>query len=245
MCSRPKWACVALLLTLVRPALAGPPYVSDDPEPTDLGHWEVYTFGESTRTREGAHGSAGIDLNYGAGPDLQLTAVLPLAYESARGQEAIAGFGNVELAAKYRFLHQASFGLDVSFFPSVILPSGSATVGEQHVSLFLPIWLEKDWGKWSTFGGGGCEINRGGDSRDFCLAGWVLTRQVLPELQLGAEVYHQTADTKDGSPTTGVDLGIRYDLSENLHLLASGGSGVQNASETNRLSWYSSILFTF
>jgi hypothetical protein len=62
----------------------------------------------------------------------------------------------------------------------------------------MPLWLEKDWGSWSAFGGGGCALNRGSGSQDFCQAGWVLTRQILPSLQLGAEIVHQTADKIGG-----------------------------------------------
>ena len=32
------------------PASAGPPFITDDPEPVDYGHWEVYGFSA------GAHG---------------------------------------------------------------------------------------------------------------------------------------------------------------------------------------------
>jgi hypothetical protein len=31
-------------LLLGQPAHAGPPFITDDPEPVDLGHWEVYAF---------------------------------------------------------------------------------------------------------------------------------------------------------------------------------------------------------
>ena len=43
------------LLAFARPAVAGPPYVSDDPEPTDYKHWEIYTFSSGTATRDGRH----------------------------------------------------------------------------------------------------------------------------------------------------------------------------------------------
>jgi hypothetical protein len=105
--------------------------------------------------------------------------------------------------------------------------------------------VEKDWDNWSTFGGGGCEINRGGGSKNFCQAGWVLTRQILPELQLGAEIVHHTADTKGGHASTALGVGLRYDLSDNLHLLGYVAPGVQNAAQTARWSWYASVLFTF
>jgi hypothetical protein len=56
------------LLGLTQPVLAGPPYLSDDPEPTDYKHYEIYTFGNGTATRDGRSGEMGIDFNYGAAP---------------------------------------------------------------------------------------------------------------------------------------------------------------------------------
>lgn len=104
------------------------------------------------------------------------------------------------------------------------LPSVSANVGDQHESLLLPVWLEKDLGKWSAFGGGGCELNRGGDSKNFCEAGFAVTNQVQKDLQLGVEIFHQTADTIGGRDTTSVGTGVRYDLSDRFHLLAMSGA---------------------
>jgi Putative MetA-pathway of phenol degradation len=222
-------------------ALAGPPYVTDDPEPTDTGHFEIYAFAAGTNTREGTSGAGGIDFNYGGAPDLQLTAVLPLDYESA----SQTGIGNIELAAKYRFLHQDDFGWDVALFPRVILPSASGNVGDRHASFLLPIWLEKDFGKWSAFGGGGCALNNGDGAKDYCQFGWAVTREITPALHLGAEIYHQSADIRGGRATTGLGAGAVYDLSEHYHLMASLGPGVENAAETDRYAWYTAMLFTF
>ncbi|HWS10822.1 MAG TPA: hypothetical protein VN362_23495, partial [Xanthobacteraceae bacterium] len=170
--------CGALLLGIT-PAMAGPPYLTDDPEPTDYKHFEIYTFTNGIATRGDTNGEAGVDFNYGGAPNLQLTATVPAAYDLPAGGPFVGGLGNVELAAKYRFLTQQNVGLDVAVFPRVFLPSGAANVGEQHASFLLPVWMQKDWGPWSAFGGGGCEVNRGGDARDFCLAGLVVTRQIV------------------------------------------------------------------
>jgi hypothetical protein len=231
-----------MLVALMPPALAGPPFISDDPEPTDYKHFEIYAFNKSTTTRDGTNGAAGIDFNYGAAPNLQLTAVVPAGFDRPSGSGTSVGLSNIEIAAKYRFLRQDSFGLDVSVFPRVFLPSGSNAVGDSHASLLLPVWLQKDWGNgWSAFGGGGCQFNSGGWSQDFCLVGWALTRQVLPKLQLGAELYHQTAVSNGATATTSLGIGARYDLNENYHLLAYIGRGIQNATETNQYSWYTSV----
>ena len=229
--------------TLATLAFAGPPFLSDDPAPSDNQHFEVYLFANRTTTRDGVSGDAGIDFNYGATPDLQLTAVLPWSYERPNVAHFTSGQGNIELAAKYRFLHQDGFGWDVAVFPRLFLPSGSSQ-GEHHASLLIPIWLGKNWGDWSTFGGGGCALDRGGDSQDYCIAGWALTRRLRPDLQLGAELYYRSADTKGESASTTLGFGATYDFSERFHALGYVGSGL-NAAETGRTLWYASLLFTF
>ena len=234
-------------LLLASLASAGPPYVSDDPEPTDTGHYEIYLFGSAQGGAQGIERNYGVDFNYGAAENLQLTATLPFSRLGTTDDAHPAyGLGNVELAAKYRFLRQQATGWDVAFFPRLFLPSPSARFGERHASLLLPLWVEKDWDSgWSTFGGGGCEWNRGGDSKDFCLAGWALARQLLPTLQLGVELVHQTADTRGGRASTSAGVGIKYDLDDHLHVLAYVGPGLQNIAPNARYSWYSSVLITF
>jgi hypothetical protein len=170
---------IIAVLGFARPALAGPPYVSDDPEPTDYKHFEIYAFSNATATRDGRSGEMGIDLNYGAAPNLQLTATLPAGFQTSAADGTRVGASNVELAAKYRFLHQDTFGWDVAIFPRLFLPSPSAGIGDANPSLLLPIWVQKDWGQWSMFGGGGCTFNID-TSKNSCVAGWVMTRKVLP-----------------------------------------------------------------
>jgi hypothetical protein len=227
------------------PALAGPPYLTDDPEPTDYKHFEIYTFASGTVTQDGTSGESGIDFNYGGAPNLQLTATVPVAFDFPNSGVATVGPGNIELAAKYRFLTQQSFGFDVAVFPRIFLPSLSSNVGDQHASFLLPIWVEKDWGPWSAFGGGGCELNRVGDGQNFCETGLVVTRQIVSDLQVGLEIFHQTADTRGGADTTSLGAGVRYDLNDNLHLLGYVGRGIQNVDQTDRFNWYTSVLFTF
>lgn len=147
------FATLAAGLTVMHtlPVFAGPPYQSDDPEPTDYGHYEIYAFNKATRSKGDLSGASGIDFNYGAASDLQLTATLPVGFDLPSNGMPAFGLSNVELAAKYRFLHQDTFGFDVAVFPRVFLPSGSRQVGDGQASLLLPIWVQKDWGEWSAF----------------------------------------------------------------------------------------------
>jgi hypothetical protein len=227
------------------PAFAGPPYVADDPEPTDYQHFEIYTFNLGTAARGGTNGESGIDFNYGAAPNLQLTAVVPGGFNQPYGDGLAIGTSNVELAAKYRFLHQDSFGLDVSIFPRVFLPTVTNGVSENRTSLLLPIWVEKDWnGGWSAFGGGGCTVTDG-RGLNFCQAGAVLNYQILPKLQLGTEFFYQTADTFGTPATASIGVGVRYDLNDNYHLLGYVRRAIENTNETDQYSWYAAVLFTF
>ena len=237
---------LAAMTLMAIPAVAGPPYVTDDPQPTDEGHYEIYAFTSGATTIDDTNGQAGIDFNYGGARNLQLTMVVPFAYDSPASGRGATGLGDIELAAKYRFLSQETSGIDLAIFPRVFLPTSSnAMLGAKHPSLFIPFFAQKDWGDWGAFGGGGCTINRGGNSQDFCQWGLVVTRRLTDELQLGLEVYHQTPDQRGARQTTGIGLGAIYDLSEHYHLMASAGPGVQNASTTNRASWYVALLFTY
>jgi hypothetical protein len=232
------------LLLLARPAAAGPPFISDDPEPTDYRHFEIYAFHSGTTNSGGTAGQAGVDFNYGALPDLQVTVVLPAGFERPMDGSVQFGLSNIQFAAKYRFLHQDSFGLDVSFFPRLFMPAGQSPTGSPNASVLLPLWLQKDWGKWSLFGGGGCSISTD-STQNACLAGAVLNRQVLPNLQIGLEVAWQSATSAGTPASTGIGIGARYDLAEHAHLLAYINRGVQDADAVNDFSWYAAMLFTF
>jgi hypothetical protein len=227
------------------PAFAGPPYLTDDAEPTPHKTYEIYAFTEGAWVKGARGGSFGLDFNYGGAKNLQLTATFPIEFASTKGVGSTSGLGNIELAAKYKFLHQDSFGWDVAVFPRLFLPAGSH-LGDDHASFLLPIWVGRDLGgDWSTFGGGGCALNHGGDSKNYCLAGWALTRQVTDHLQLGGELFHQSADAKGELASTILGLGATYDINDNLHILGYAGAGLENAAETGRGTAYTSFLFTF
>jgi hypothetical protein len=228
-----------LFCACATPALAGPPYATDDPEPTDRGRWEVYGFATGSHTPGDTDGEAGVDLNYGAAEDVQLTLTLPVAYQRAGGQTH-AGMGDVEAAVKWKGLHQAegSWTPDVAVFPRIFLPTAKARFGSRRVSVLLPVWAQKDFGPWSVFGGGGYLLNPGGGNRNVWSEGLAVTRQVTERLNLGAEATHRSRETDDGRAYTALGVGVVYKMTDHWSLLASGGPGVQNAREEGRYSVY-------
>jgi hypothetical protein len=210
------------------PAVAGPPYLSDDPEPTDVGHWEIYNFVTGEGGAPGLAGEGGFDINYGAAKDLQLTAVVPLAFENARGltvEGLNGGPGDLQLAIKYRFLHQqdAWFVPDVSIFPRVFAPTASRRFGSGDAGLLVPLWAEKDLGPWSLFGGGGYQFNPGAGQRDFWQGGVALSRSLSDTLSLGAELFGQGRDELKTGAFETLNVAVTDRFSRHWSLLASCG----------------------
>ena len=238
---RLRGAATLALVLIAAPARAGPPFVTDDPEPTDIGHWEIYNFGALTHMPGETAAEAGFDINYGAARDLQLTAVLPLEYQHDR--RGHVGLGDVELAVKYMFIHQKEDTLmpDIAFFPGLTAPTAGRRFGSGRLGIFLPLWAQKDVGKWSLFGGGGYTINPGRDNRDYWVEGIALSRELSERLQLGAEIFHEGRDADDGRAFTGVNVGGTYRLDAHWSLLGSAGPGVQHAREQGRYNVYVSL----
>lgn len=229
-------------LALGAAAWAGPPYATDDPAPTDPGHWEIYGFSEGAGADGRFEGSFGLDLNYGALPGVQLTATLPIAFESGGGTRA--GAGDVEIGVKYRFFYREAAGLSVAAFPRIILPTAPARFGTGRVRLLLPLWAQKDFGPWSLFGGGGYTINPGAGNRDFWQSGIALTRTVSSRLSLGAEIVRQGPDATGARGTTSVGLGGILRLGGPFSLLVSGGPGVVDGGGA-RLNLYAALGLSF
>ncbi len=242
--SRAVPAALALVLAIVGPAHAGPPYVTDDPEPTRTGGWENYAFVSGVNTPSTTAGEAGVELNYGGAPDLQLSLELPLDFESAKSLKG--GGGDGQASAKYRFIHQAegSWAPDVAVFPAVSLPTGVAAFHTGHVSFFLPIWAQKDFGKWSVFGGGGYDINPGAGQRNYTLVGAALSRNFSKRLNIGVELYHQTPQAQSGPAITNLGFGAIYQVTRHWALMASGGPGLQTPRRSGTSAFYASLQFT-
>ncbi len=243
---RLRWAAPSALaaLSLAAPALAGPPYVTDDPQPTEQGHWEIYAYVGGAHAPGETAGEGGLDLNYGGAKDLQLTVVIPAAFSTA-GADPI-GMGVIEAAAKYKILHQDEHGWmpDLAVFPRLFIPTASSQFAATRPNLLLPVWAEKDFGPWSVFGGGGYQLNPGSANRNFWVSGLVVTRQVNERLNLGAEVFHQTPETIEGKPLTGINVGVIYKVADHWALLASGGPGIQNRDQ-GQYDFYLSLQLTY
>ncbi len=181
-------------------AAAGPPYLSDDPEPTDYRHFEIYTFNNGTVTRSDTSGEAGLDINYGGAPNLQLTATIPADLRRLGRRSADGRPGQYRACrAKYRFLTQQNFGLEtLAGLPAPVLAERGGQWPRRPAR--LRSCCRSGWRKIGADGrpsaAAAASSIAAATSQDFCLAGVVVTRQIASNLQIGLELFHQSADTR-------------------------------------------------
>lgn len=219
---------------LERSALAGPPYTTDDPEPVDYQHWEVYFASQLAHDSGGWSGTAPhVEINYGVVPDVQLHLIAPAAVVGPAHGPTQYGYGDTELGTKVRFVQESTWRPQIGSFPLVEIPTGDHRrgLGSGHVQAFLPVWLQKSVGPWTTYGGGGYWLNPGNGNRNWGFLGWQVQRQIRSDLSVGAEVFHETPQENHGEPETRFDIGLVFDFGETHHLLCSAGRGLQGPNE--------------
>jgi hypothetical protein len=235
-------------LVMIAAAEAGPPFLTDDPEPVDYQHWEVYGFSTGMKAEGDTSGMGpSTEVNYGAAPDLQLHLIAGGAYDASSGGGPRWGFGDSELGVKYRFLDlDGKGGIDAGIFPQIVLPTGDAQrgLGTGHTQEFLPLWLQKTFGQWTSDAGGGYWNHPGAGNKNYWFIGWLLQYQLTDRLAVGGELFHQTADTDTAEDYSGFNLGAVYDFSNRYHLLVSAGRGIENVQE-DELSYYIAFQLTF
>jgi hypothetical protein len=243
------WQChlcsilMTLLLALTSPfTYAGPPFITDDPEPVEANHWEVnYSVSKTWRAGGSSAGAPSIDINYGLSPNIQLHAQPKYAYETD-GQNKHSGLDNTEIGVKYRFINQQYGNVNwmLGTYPMVQLPTGSSTLGESRgkVQAFLPVWLQRNSDDWTIYGGIGYRLNQYADSKNSWFSGITTLYRFTNQLQLGGEVFHETSASIGERGASGFNMGGIYNVNNNYHLLFSMGKGLSNVGSTNQFSGY-------
>ena len=205
---------------------AGPPFLTDDPAPVDYQHWEAYLFGAGDHTGEGysINGPA-VELNYGVLPDTQLHLVVPMTTVGGSGVPTVSGLGDTEFGIKYRFLPETNGWPQIGVFPMVELPTGDADrgLGNGRAWFRLPLWIQKSFGPWTTYGGGGVALNSAPGQRDYAFGGWLVQRNFGERLMLGGEIFAQGAAAEGDQGFAAFNFGGSYTLCQNFSLLFSAG----------------------
>jgi Putative MetA-pathway of phenol degradation len=245
----PKFLTAVVLYAASLSVWAGPPFRTDDPEAVEYQHAEFYVFYQQTLAADGRTGVVpAFEFNYGVYENVQLHVVAPVAFSTTpSGQRTTRGYGDTELGVKWQFNEETDTIPMVGIFPLVEIPTGDSDkgLGNGHTQVFIPLWLQKHWGDFQTYGGGGYWINNGPDNRNYWFLGWQAQYQFSEHVTLGAEVFHTTGQVVGQGASTGFNVGGYYNFDEHNHLLFSAGKGLQNAAGTNRVSSYVGYQYTF
>jgi hypothetical protein len=237
---------LSALFALTAIAHAGPPFQTDDPDPVDFHHFEMYAFELSDSTGKNAGGTVleipAYEVNYGAAPGLQLHLILPPTVAFLPSGGAINyGIGDTELGFKYRLLKETPHSPEIGIFPFFEFPSGNADkgLGVGKTWYRLPLWLQKSWGpketQWTSYGGGGEAVVPQNGYKNYPFAGWLVQRQLNKKITLGAELFGHGAEGEAALSTrasTMLDLGGIYEFHDGFDLLFAAGRSIYGQPET-------------
>lgn len=205
---------------------AGPPYLTDDPEPVEIHHWETYLFMQGVASHGARSGLLpAFEANYGPFANAQIQFQVPVAYERRPDGSVSQGLGDLQAGFKYRFVQEGDARPQIAIYPQVQAPTGreQAGLGSGHWRLYVPLLLQKSFGPWTTYGGPGWWRNPGEGNRDYTTFGWQVQRSFGEDFSLGAELFHQGADTLDGTASTTFNLGFIRALGPRFAVLGTVG----------------------
>jgi len=236
-----------LVMLTVTELWAGPPFQTDDPEPVEFHHYEFYQFSSvsSTPVETDPTGPA-FEFNWGALSNLQLHIILPFGgvfpsnnpiYLPGGVGPSAYGLTDTEVGAKVRFVQETKRRPQIGAYPMLELPTGSANrgLGVGKVWYKLPLWIQKSWGEWTAYGGGGYQVVPQHEYRNYFYTGWLAQRNIGKKLTLGGEVFFHKKEgfaTPQTESATLVDMGGYYHFEHpGLQLLFAYGHSVIGQTE--------------
>jgi hypothetical protein len=235
------------LLSVPSILLAGPPFLTDDPVPTDYKHFELYTSVILDRTDEDYNiDSPSIELDYGLIPNIEIditvlgSLTLPRHIPNPRQY----GLGDTELASTLRFVQETDHCPQIAFTPSITFPTGDENrgLGNGRPSKTFPFWAEKSWGPWTFDAGGGYTLNSAPDMLNYFFGGILLQHTINKKITLGGEIFGQGDLSPDEKSTTILNIGGNYNFTDAFSLLFSAGHSILGA---NNLVSYIGLYWTW
>jgi hypothetical protein len=224
--SRLAWR---LLILFAGPKLwaQGPPFQIDDPVPVELRHYEFYIFGstDGTPVETDSTGPA-LEFNWGAIPRVQLHVILPWGSINPSNNPAwlpggagpgAFGLIDMESGVKIAFRKESKYIPQIGTFTMFEIPTGSYDKGLGVGKLWykVPLWFQKNIGKWLLDGGGGETVVPQAQYRNFPYGGFLLKYAFSERLEIGGEVFahgHEGFATPQTEASTMIDIGGYYHL---------------------------------
>jgi Putative MetA-pathway of phenol degradation len=225
-------------------AHAGPPFVTDDPEPPPPGGWEINVPFIIERTPGKTEMNAPLfDLNYGL-PNIQLKLEFPIEIVHQESDGTAAGAGDLLLGVKWRFFNNEKSQFQLGTYPQLLVPTGdhARNLGEGRVAYVLPLVVQKTWDKWTLYGNFGFWWQTAAESRNYFYAGAVLEREINERLTLGVEVFGNSPKERASRSDIAFNIGGTWKLNERFNLIFAGGRDI--AGDTTAMGYIGLQLLT-
>ena len=225
-----------LLILGSAPTLAGPPFQTDDPEPIEYKNYEFYTFATMARFpgETDTQGPA-LEFNWGALPNTHLHIIVPVAAFLPDHGVRSFGLGDMELGIKYRFIQETKHTPQIGTFTMFEIPTGNADrgLGVGKTWYKIPLWVQKSFGPWTTYGGGGEAVVPATGLRNYPFAGGLLQRALNKKLTLATEVFYHGQITTDSRYATLLESGGYYKFrgNDSFQMLFAYGHSVSGQRE--------------
>lgn len=247
MCPR---LIVAMLLAAGAPLAfgqGGPPMITDDPGTPGNGKWENnFAIAFEHRPNETSIDVPAIDLNYGVGQRIQLTLQTAPVLLKRSDSGLIGGMGETEAAMKWRFLDEATSGLNVSMFPRVLFNVAHSSVrrgfSEDGTRFQFPFQASKTFGRWHVDAEFGPRASTIGRSE--WLYGVVFGFDFAKPTMLMAEL-HSESRMNFSSDVLTLNFGVRHEFTENYILIVSMGHELRSPDQPTALIGYFGMQFVY
>jgi hypothetical protein len=204
--------------------------ITDDPGTPGNGRWEdnlAIIF--SHTPNEWALDAPGIDLNYGWGDHIQLTLQTSAALLKRTDHGLIGGLGGTEAAVKWRFLDEATSGIDLSMFPRILFHVVHSSVrrglAEEGTRFQIPFEISKKVGRFDVGAEFGPLISSVG--RGELIYGVIAGMELTKSTSIMAEV-HATSRMDLSRDVVALNFGCRHVVNEHAIWIGSLGHEVHS-----------------
>jgi hypothetical protein len=225
-------------------AQAGPPLITNDPDTPGNGNWEI------NLAIAGTHGSddwepaaPDLDINYGLGERIQLSAHLSWNHLRANDDRWQSGLGPVELAVRWRFMDEERSGFSMAIQPHW---ASSWSASARHRGLApandefaLPLQAARHFGDAIA----GIEIGRNfiRHEPDEWQAGAFYSRECPLAVRCLIEVNSVWAHA--AGPETILNVGARKPINDHLVFLLSLGRQLSSPTDEKQTLFYLGVQF--
>lgn len=221
--------------------------ITDDPGTPGNGKWENnFAIAFEHRPNETSIDVPAIDLNYGVGEHIQLTLQNAPVLLKRSGHGLIGGVGGTEAAVKWRFLDQATSGLDMSMFPRVLFNIVQSSVrrglAEDGTRFQIPFQIAKAFDRWHVdveFGPRASTVGRS-EWLDGIVFGFDLAKPTMLMVEL-----HDESRMNFTRDVLTLNVGLRHEFTENYILIVSVGHELRSADQPRAFIGYFGMQFVY